>query len=156
MKTTAKLITIILLITTVISFSGCSSSSKLIDKAENIEKIVVYKYSTKESIELEDSEDIASLVSYIDNTSVSSPSAQEKWNSMGSNVTYTYHYSLKVTTKDRFLKKSEEYVIIIGREYGSGTSKKTYPTYVSREGKKGEVSQSCVDHIKELFLEQQE
>ena len=152
MKKSKKLIFIVLFLVMILQLTACSGPRAFIDRAGKIEKIEVLKRSTQETVVLDNKDDISALVSEFEGASVVRKSFSETWNSMGgSSPTYTYYYSVKVTTKDSLFSKSEEYTVVVGREYMSSGSKVIENNYIRRVTKEGTMSSSGAQYISNLF-----
>jgi len=156
MKRITKIFIIIIMLTLILQLTACNSSMKILDKAEDIAKIEVYKTGNPTPVIIEDNKTITELAEFFQDVTVykEKKTFQEKWNSMGSSSSpkYKSHYYFKVTTKDGLVKKSKEYTVVVGRERTDVTPKVTEKSYTAREGMIGTVSVSAYEYLRLLFI----
>lgn len=146
MKKTISIILFLVMVSSLFLLAACTTSSKLMDKPNRLQSIIITKKSTDEQITLNESQ-IQEVAQSMSQESIKRPSFQETWNSMGQDTSYEYHYRIAVTTKDSLFSSSKEYIIFLGKTDSEG---KDY-TFVRRDNKQGDVSVSVVDYIGDLF-----
>ncbi|MFA6866858.1 MAG: hypothetical protein WCR54_05005 [Clostridia bacterium] len=151
MKKISFIILVIVILFGSFCLVSCSSTNNLIDDVEKIEKITITNKTTNEVVEITDATEINNLGNDLRAT-VQSKDFQEKWNSMGSKITYTYNYSILINMKKSLFKKAYSYSITIGRIPDSGKPSDEDKTFARRDTKYGSVSLSTIDYLNKLFI----